>query len=1557
LMIAVTALLLLIPSLSVVVSVVNWLVTLTIPPRVLAKMDFEGGIPASCKTMVVIPSLLSGPEEVQSLLDELEQHYLRNQDPNLFFALLTDLSDAPRPLISKDHALVEQARQGIRDLNEKYRRATPGPFYLFHRDPEWNPQEESWMGWERKRGKLHQLNLLLRGSGQGAFSVQVGDLQVLRGIRYVITLDADTIMPREAAHRLVAALAHPLNHAAFDANGAVTAGYTILQPGIEITSTSVNQSRFTRVFAGDVGLDLYTRAVSNAYQDLFGEGIYVGKGIYDVDAFERSLAGRIPENSLLSHDLLEGIHGRVGLVTDIVLFEDYPPHYFVYIRRSRRWIRGDWQLLPWLLPRVPSVTGTSIPNDLSIIDRWKILDNLRRSLLAPALLALLIAGWLWLPGSPLAWTLAGLLTLAAPLSTGVLTGTIQALSGRPWQSVLHSLRNGVVRWLLALVFLLYETMLTMGGITTTLVRLFVTRRGLLQWTSYADTVRLFAGGITWQRFLASGLFSLALSGLIVWLDPVAFLIALPFLIAWMLSPGIAYWISRPISYDPAPLTSAERRRLRALARRTWLFFEQFAGPEDHWLPPDHFQESPRGAVVHSTSPTDIAMLLLSTLGAYDLGYIGVLELSARLHSTFEGIQQLETYQGHLLNWYDTRTFEPLPPRYVSTVDSGNLVAALTALRQGCLDLVRRPVFRWQNLRGLLDTLGLLDELVGELESAGLKPAVASLRANLAWVRERLFSVRDEPAAWASLIVRLNGEGWDEISRALMSLADSNIALPPGVLSRLSSASDRLQHHLFGLQRELEQLFPWMLSLSRPPALFTSSPAASPLSLAWQAMRHGLPVTPVLTDVEELCSTGVALLADLQARIEQEQAAPEQIDEARNWCAHFAAELQSSASAAAELLTGFEQLNEASDRIIRGTDFGFLFDPRRQLFHIGYNVSVARLDANYYDLLASEARIASLVAIAYDQVPQSHWLHLGRPLTQVDGSRLLLSWGGTMFEYLMPRLLMRSYEGTFLHHSAAAAVDVQEAYGGRKNVPWGVSESGYYAFDANQNYQYRSFGVPGLGLKRDLEEDLVVAPYASMLALPLRPRLVASNLDRLSGLGALGTYGLYESIDFSPSRLAPGETSAIVRSYMAHHQGMILLSLLNYLHDDIMVGRFHADPLVRSVDLLLQEKVPYDTPSEPLQPADAHGPGRAPLPRQDIATPWSVPARAPAPQVHLLSNGRYSVLVTSAGAGFSAWQDLSLTRWRADTTCEDLGSWVYLQDMDTGELWSAALQPLGASAEGMEVQFHPHMAEFRRSDHGIGLTMEIAVAPDEDVEVRRISITNHSSHRRRIALTSYAEVVLAAQAAEVRHPAFNKMFIESEYLAESNALLFRRRSRSADEEPVFMAHLAAVSPGQTPTRAYETDRARFLGRGQTARSPFALKGARAALSGTVGATLDPIMSVRQEIELAPRASGQVSFITMAASSREKAVALTRRYRHPRLIVRLFDQARTAAETDLRQLNLAGTDLELMDQVLSALLYPRPALRAPSETLAANRKGQSGLWPFGISGDFPILLIRL
>lgn len=1566
----------LIPALTLAINWMNWVITHVLPPRVLPKLDFSEGIPGQCRTMVVIPALITSKAEVAGLFNELEQHYLRNPDPYLTFGLLSDFSDADQETMPTDAALLEQARALVDGLNERYPQR---PFYFFHRQRRWNPSEQHWLGWERKRGKIHEFNQLLRGASDTSYTVQLGNVAVLSEVRYVITLDADTVLPNEGAHRLIGTLAHPLNRAEFTAaTDKVQAGYTILQPRTMIKPNSANKSLFTRVFAGDSGLDLYTLAVSDLYQDLFGAGIYVGKGIYDVDAFERSLTDRVPDNSLLSHDLFEGVHGRVGLVTDIILYEDYPPHYLVNMLRSHRWVRGDWQLLPWLFPSTPRQSGWA-PNDLALIDRWKLADNLRRSLLPPALLLLFLAGWTVLPGSPLFWTLVGLLTPAFSLLTSAVTGGWQALTttdAHPWQRFVHTLRNNAIRWLLFLAFLPHESLLALDAVGRTLVRLLIRRRKMLEWTTAARAVRLFGSEVTVTTTLLRMLPSIVLVAIFALLvsivNPAAVLISAPFFLVWLLAAEIAYWISRPVEEALPPVTPKQRQQLRLLARRTWLFYEQFVGPNDNWLPPDHFQEAPRGVVAHRTSPTNVGLYLLAMLAAHDMGYISATDLTVRLRFTFETLAKLNRYRGHFLNWIDTSSLQPLPPGYVSTVDSGNLAACLIVLKHGCLGLSQQYVWRWQWWEGLLDTIELLTVTVLSTMKTVQKEAQiddASLQSYLPALHKRIAAVREHPDQWQPLLKTLVEDDLPQVDRYLATIIEQHASLLPiESLQGYRIAIERIHYHLRTMDQELTTLLPWLDRLQTPPALLTAATAAPAIGELWQQLLTTLPVQPRWGEVATRCAEGQRLLTQLCAALEASTLTPSDahaVRAAHAWCDDLAKRLATAQTTVTGLLNDAQALAAEAERLVAEMDFSFLYNEQRKVFHIGYNLENGRLDNSYYDLLASEARIASLLAIAKHDVSYEHWLHLGRPLTKTsDGEQALLSWSGTMFEYLMPPLLLRSYPDTLLAQSCHAVVEHQIAYGQAKGTPWGISESGFYTFDAAQNYQYYAFGVPGLGFKRGLSEDLVIAPYASLMALPLAPQAVLENMERLISLNALGRYGFYEAIDFTPAHLTLGQEYGLVRSYMAHHQGMIMLALADYLQGKRMVERFHAEPMIQSVELLLQEQMP---PWAPLQyPHEDEQ--QAPRPPKATAAvhPWSVPVNSPLPLAHFLSNGRYGLLLTNAGSGYSGNGDLRFTRWRADSTLDDWGCWLYLQDLETQALWSAGRQPSGVRGDHEEVIFHPHMVEFRRRDHNISLQMEVIVAPDQDVEIRRVTLTNESDQPRRLGLASYGEVVLAASGADGRHPAFAKLFVESEYMPELATLLFRRRPRAATEEPLFLAHmLVQGQPAGQPTGSwsglrYESDRARFLGRGHQARQPAALtKGDwwSSDTAGMTGATLDPVMVLGQVVELPPHSSVQLAWLTFTAPTREETVALAQRFRSWSTIERSFLRARSQAERELRELGFQGDLLRHTQQLLSLLLYPHAVQRAEPAILAANRRGQSNLWGFGISGDYPILLVRL
>ncbi|MFP4226061.1 MAG: GH36-type glycosyl hydrolase domain-containing protein [Desulfobacterales bacterium] len=1028
--------------------------------------------------------------------------------------------------------------------------------------------------------------------------------------------------------------------------------------------------------------------------------------------------------------------------------------------------------------------------------------------------------------------------------------------------------------------------------------------------------------------------------------------AAPLLIAWLLSPYIAYRISRPAETEQEILETGQRYQLRRLARRTWFFFEQFVGPEDYWLPPDHFQESPLGLVAHRTSPTNIGLLLLSTLSAYDLGYIGLPMLSARLRNTIDAMEKLERHRGHFLNWYETRSIQPLQPRYVSTVDSGNLAACLLTLRQGCAGLQNASILRWQQCQGLLDTLDVLDDIVSNLKKDAYE-AVSPVKSQWDQIRNHVLAVKDEPKQWISLLQQMEKAVLPELDQRLADMVEAKgHLLNAGDLNTLRLWTQRIHYQLRNARREILELAPWLSKLGEVPALLQTpnTPAAEELN----GLKASLPLMPALDEVEEICATALKRLDRLQKAVNA-KAATEEHSQAMAWCAQLKESLLSAQENARYILSDFMEIARQAETMAAAMDFTFLFNPRRKLFRIGYSVDAGVLDANHYDLMASEARIASLVAIAKGDIPQSHWLHLSRPMARVDNKRYLLSWSGSMFEYLMPVLLMRENAATLLGQSARAAVDRQIAFGKQKKVPWGVSESAYYRFNADMHYQYRAFGVPDLGFKRGLEEDLVIAPYASLLALPIRPRAVVENIAALIKQNALGTYGFYEAIDYTPSRLSIGETQAVVHSFYSHHQGMILLSLSNYLTDEKMINRFHSDPRIQSADLLLQEKPSNQAQLEKILEMGAVR-WVTEKPKIEMNS-WPAPVHSPFPHAHLLSNGHYRLFITSAGGGFSMWEKTAVTRWRADTTLDNWGTWIYVCDQQSGDLSSATYQPIGKAPRKSEAHFSPHKADFRTEFQDIVLHTEITVPPEDAMEIRRLTITNHSHRKRRLFAASYGEVVLAPPEVDRRHPAFNKLFMESRFIEEINGLLFRRRPRSSDESPIFLIHGLILPEGAAATGAYETNRLRFLGRGRTVRDPIRPGQDKAGAGKSSGATLDPIMCLGQEIELEPNQKIQIAWFTLAANAQELAMEIAKRFQNLSAVDRAFSRAETNTRTELRQLALSSPDLASIQKLLSVMLYPHPALRADPQTLAANTRGQPGLWPHAISGDNPILLVRI
>ena len=1522
--IAAAAMVSIVPVSSVAVAALHTLMAHLLPPRTLPKLDSKKGLPPNSRTLVAMPTLLGREEDVATMLRQIELHYLSNPDPQLQFALLTDDVDATvRRNPSDDRKLLESASEEIAALNAKYAEGGIGPFHLLHRDARWNEGEQRFMGWERKRGKLDELNRLLRGDVQTSYSRHVGAPEGLVGIRFVITLDSDTELPAGSAGRLVGLLAHPLNQAVVEvATGRVTAGYTVVQPRIETSPSSPRSTAFSRIFSGDVGFDIYTHASSEVYQDLFGSGIYVGKGIYDVDAFMRSVEGRVPENAIVSHDLFEGVHGRTALATDIVLFESYPENYATYAMRMHRWVRGDWQLLPWILRKVPSAQADRLWNKLSHIDRWKIVDNLRRSVTGPLLLLLLLLGWTWLPGGPLLWTLLTLVLALAPSSLEF------AVSGR-------ARAENLARVGLSFVFLPHEAGVVMDAIVRVGVRQLITRKHLLQWTSAAHSAYGVAARsralMFWKTMIASPIVALAVGSFLAWQRPSALAVAAPFLAMWLLAPQVGHWISQPGRPQADVLTQSDVKKLRRLARRTWRFFDEFVGPNDQWLPIDNYQEEPYEQSAHRTSPTNIGLALLATLSAYDFGYLGPSELSLRVRRAFDSVDRMTHYQGHLFNWYDTKNLQPLLPRYVSTVDSGNLAGCLLALKQGCEEVAAMPLLRVEAWDGLRDSVDLLEDAV---QSAQIT-AVDSLVSVIDRMQQAAQAGRENIATSYATLRTLCDETAPELDGELLAFLETGANRHEADLLRaLRTSIDRLHQHLRQMRRELDALLPWLALVDDARALGLDLPTTLALQEIPAASRCG---RVELESKATAIRAGGAGSPDLDASVQR-------LDEA----------LVSAGLNAQALLTELLALTARAGEEVRGMDFGLLYDTERKLFHIGFNATADELDPHYYDLLASEARIASYVAIVKRDVPVSHWYALGRPLTRLRGGPTLLSWGGTMFEYLMPDLLMRSQSGTLLARSNAAVVDAQVAYAKGSGAPWGISESAYARQDAGQTYQYRSFGVPGLGFKRGLEEDQVVSPYASVLALSIRPRAVLDNITALESMGMLGTYGLFEAVDFTPTRALPQEPGVaprtVVRAYMAHHQGMLLIALGNVLNARSMVDRFHSDTLVETGVALLNERPPHAAPSEwpiaegPMAAAEAAEPAVGP----GAPPPWQalVPTR---PHAFVLSNGRLTSMVTGAGGGGLTWRGLALTRYDSDATCDGDGIWLYLRDAVTERVW------LATSAQG-RTTYSAHKIDLHLRNEGISVHVEITVAPTDDVEVRRVTLHNETKHPRRLTLSSAGRPVLQGAKQGRAHPAFSSMFVESEHVADLDALLFARRPRSSDEEPAVLVH-GLVSEGRLVAfEGYESDRGEFLGRGGSLSAPRALQG-RGGGQGSVGAVLDPVMSLTARVELPANASVTLAFVTTVARSRHRAVDLARKYGSMHAVRWMFRDAEQESPRRLRRSEIEPALFPALQRLYSALVFVDPALRASQRSRALSPPCQRRLWGSGISGDDPIVLVRV
>jgi len=1452
-------------------------------PHPLPRLDFSTEIPPQFSTLVAIPCLLGSRPGIDALINSLEVCYLGNRRANLYFALIADFHDSTTRYRDADDRLLEYANAQILLLNRRYPDAPSGLFTLLHRESQFNESQGVWMGYERKRGKLSALNHWLRGQATPFTTITGATQAQLSVVKYVITLDSDTVLPRATAHQLVSSMAHPLNHPVYDAEvGRVVEGYAILQPRLAEEIPRYGQGKYAALSSSTPGNDPYSSMSSDIYQDLFGEGSFVGKGIYDVDMFMRATHNTCPENLVLSHDLLEGCYARSGMLSDVVLYEQYPANYLVDVARRSRWIRGDWQLLNWLRLKVRQADGTRTANPLSTLSRWKLLDNLRRSLVAPSLLVMLFCAITLVPNPP--YWLGFIATLVLfPTAIALLMDLLNKSARRPLLQHVKTILGGTLtrlsHLLMTLATLPHESYYNLKAIIVTLWRLGISHKHLNEWTSFDASKNRFSLApenfyrAMWVNPVAGVLFIL----LTMNTHPMYMTVAVPLGVLWFIAPRLLCWLSKTPVKPKADINARQRRFLRQTSRETWAFFSTFVNKQENWLPPDNYQEVPEPVIAHRTSPTNIGLSLLANMTAMDFGYITQGELLSRTTHTLDTLDKLEHYRGHLYNWYDTRTLAPLNPRYISSVDSGNLAGHLLTLSTGLSGLRNLPALDIkQVLAGLEDTLTLLESSTGTAKRDTLKPLRHHWETASALPLHQVFGE-------LNVLLTLTSTMLQETHADTRWLAE-------------------LQRQLSEFCQEWALLYGWM----------EQEPAGKMLpSLVWLSQLEG--------KVPGLNRAKIALTVTLARK-------------------------------RLVLINELEQRLAAHARM----DFKFLYNSTTSLLSVGYNCDINKLDSGHYDLLPSEIRLTNYFTIATNQLPLKSWFALGRLFTLIDKQPSLMSWSGSMFEYLMPQLVMPGYPNTLLVQMCRAAVKRQIDWANEHGVPWGISESAYASFDPNHNYQYHAFGVPGLGLKRGLGEDMVIAPYATLMALVVEPQKACDNLLELESLGARGQYGFYEALDHSPSRLNRGQRYVIVRSYMAHHQGMGLLALSHLLLNAPMVDRFAANTSFQSARLLLQERVP--------DAVDLYSPRRQFESIDGALSPVNTDIRefnnvdSPIPEVQLLSNTHYHLMLTQAGGGYSTWHNLALTRWREDATRDHRGTFCYISDALTGDVWSNAWQPLGKKANQYQAVFTDAGVEFKRVEGTLSIHTKIVVSPEDDVELRRMTLTHRGRQPRTVEITTYAEVVLAPAANDLTHPAFSNLFIQTELVADREGILCHRRPREENEACPWLFHMIAIHGPTDRETSFETDRAAFIGRGHTAADPQALR-TPGPLGNSAGPVLDPIVAIRQRVVLKPGVPLVIDMVYGITEERHLSLAMMEKYRDHNIADRVFEMAWSHSQVMLRQINANEDDANLYNRLASAVLFPSPELRAEAQILSRNRRGQSGLWGYALSGDLPIVLLSV
>lgn len=1419
----------------------NHIFTRRTPVKKIPSLDYQEEIPDSARTFLVMPVIVDSVEQCKEYVERLHRHYLANKQCNLYFALLVDYADSNKKCLEKDKEIEEILIKKTEKLNSIYP-SEHARFALFIRDREWNEAENCYMGWERKRGKLDEFNKLIYGCDkeETTYTTTIYDAKLIQTFKYVITLDADSNLIRDNAAKLIGIIDHPLNQPVFNQKtGKLEEGYAIIQPSVRNHIIDKNSSRFSEIFGCQNGISNYSFVISDIYQDVFNEGVYVGKGIYHVEAFHQILHDNIPENAVLSHDLLESCYVRTAFSSAVKILDVFPQTILSYVKREERWIRGDWQLLPWLFKGKP-INGVS---------RWKMFDNLRRSLEPGVRVLLILMNLLFLPQIFYLWIV--LIFIVDFLNLlHLFYGIIKEKIKKPRLTILHKslwkeVKERTLRSILELVFTPYRAYTASNAILRTLYRVVVSRRNLLKWSasekvekSVTDTIKGYFLKM-WTPILAGVavlilLYYTKITGL-------GMIIYLALSLVWIFSFLIAYYIRKPRNKRKNIENTEYEELLLDTARRTWGFFKDFSKEDNGWLCPDNYQLIPQQKITDKTSPTNIGLQFLSILTARDFGFETLSEVVNNTKNLLQTVVDLPKWNGHLYNWYQISTLEVLNPAYISTVDSGNFFGHLITMKNGLLEQIEHPIIEKKQIEELAIQISKLEDI-------------------------------------------------RELSTDYITLGDLLIVLQQTKRDIIEKSGTELKHQktLKAIKQMEEEIIRFNLQECKIGSVYT--------------LRNL---------VEQRNYVALTMLAEIK------------------WIRNT--------------------VNSMLDKV----DFSTLYNKQRNLFHIGFHVDSQTMDAGCYDLMASEALLTSFFAIARGDVPEKHWHKLGRLLTLIKGIPCFVSWSGTMFEYLMPKLVMREYGGTVFANTSKAAVLQQIRYAKQKNIPWGISESQYYRFDLASNYQYKAFGVPTIRLKPSFKDSLVVTPYATMLALSYAKKEAYENLKKLIDLGAYGEYGFFEAIDFDTNDPDELVDYSIVRSFMAHHQGMSIVAIDNFINQGIMRKRFHNESIIKATEALLEEKLEsyfvlvarrgYTIKTRKEDYKDEN------LSNRYINNPAPI-----LPVANYLCNNRYSVMITSDGDGFSNYMDRMIYRFRPDRYA-NTGNYIYIKNRTKNTFWSTSYHPTNVEADSYQAIFLPHQAEFKRTDGDIFTHTTVSLALTHDLEIRRVDLYNRGEDSVELQLTSYMEVVGDSYLAELSHPAFNKLFLESEFLEEESIFLSKRRNQKGNDKP-YILHMVKVMGEMIGKMEYENDRLRFIGRNNGLENPDALVHGD-ELSNTAGFSNDPIMSMRVTVRIPAGESISVAYITGVCKSKTEAVEIGEEFSNPYRVNNVFDEFRRQSEMELKYLEITRTQHNAFQDLMGPIFYPVSHYRGPKENIRRNWKNQSFLWKFGVSGDIPIMLLKV